>query len=304
MKKLKLLGLGLLFGLLIVGAPKGCAESDGTIDSEASEEIVEQENEKTVEATDLTIGSDGIEAAEDQIDENLKVTDLVYVEEKDVITGKTEPNAMVACYSSEEGATAGLFRAAEDGSFVVISPPAGMVNIQVTSAISGKRSVPVTIEVTKETGEPSLKITDIIYDPKTKTFSAVTEPNATVYMYMPSTGGQGFVNADAEGNFTVTQDFEPGQEIIFTATNADGKKGEAYHFVIPKSETTETESTTDTTSTESEAKADKGATEDSGEKKGWFPHTGENSGVLVTLVGAVLLVLVGVFYKFKLKRNR
>lgn len=301
MKKLKLLGLGLLLSALIVGVPKGYAESDGTIDSETSEEIVEQENEKTVEATDLTIDSDMTEAAENQIDENLKVTDLVYDEEKDVITGKTEANAMVACYASEEGATAGLFKAAEDGSFVVISPPAGLLNIQVTSAISGKRSVPVTIEVTKETGEPSLKITQIVYDPKTKTFTAVTEPNATVSMYMPSTGGQGSVNADADGKFTVTQEFEPGQEIIFTATNADGKKGEAYHFVIPKSETDGTESTA---STESEAKADESATEDSGEKKGWFPHTGENSGILVTLVGAVLLVLVGVFYNFKLKRSR
>lgn len=302
MKRLKLLGLSMLVGAMIVGVPKAYGESTEPSDSEvSSEEVVEQKADDS-ETADLPVEEVTPAIENDaQSDEELKLLDVIYDEEKDQIIGKTEPEATVSCYSSEGSGNAGIFYADENGAFIIVNPPVGQVQVQATSKLDLRKSEQVTIEVIKKIGEPSLKITQVVYDSETKTFSAVTAPNVTVYMYMPSTGGQGFLNSNAKGEFTLKQDFEPGQEIVFTAMGAEGKTGESYRFVIPEDKADAKESTE---STDSQAESDaKTATEDSGEKKGWFPHTGESQRAVIPMIGAVLLAFTGVFYRFKLKEK-
>lgn len=301
MKKVKLLGLGLLIGLLVYGGTEVYGESNESTEMEAStEEVVTQEsNGEVTEESNAMIETFGAEGTEDQIDENLKIYDAVYNEEKDQIIGKADSDTIIACYSSEDAVEAGIFQVAEDGSFVVIAPPAGNVKIQAKSKTTGKVSAPVMVEVIKKNGEPSLKIEQVVYDTKTKTFSAKTAPNATVHMYVPSTMGEGFVTADESGAFSVQDDFEPGMEVIFTASDINGQVGASYRFVVPEAATTETSSTETTTSSSTVEK-----TEDSEKAKGWFPHTGENSGGLVSAIGVFLLVFAGGFYKLRVKTKK
>ncbi|MTD41971.1 LPXTG cell wall anchor domain-containing protein [Erwinia sp. CPCC 100877] len=200
---------------------------------EVSEETVQkaessdEENikvEETTESTDVP----KIKIAE----EKLKLWDVFYDSKNMEIIGKTTPYALIAAKSLDNPEIAtGLFKADANGSFIIVNPPSGMNRI--TASLDDKKSDSVDIEVTKSKGEPSLAISETIFDQKTNTFTGKTAPNATVSIYVPSTTGQGSVKADANGVFTIVDQVSPGLVMILTAIDAQGRTGEPYSFRAP-----------------------------------------------------------------------
>ncbi|WP_086348598.1 LPXTG cell wall anchor domain-containing protein [Candidatus Enterococcus clewellii] len=251
MKKKWILGIGLLLSMSMVAPCQVMAES--TVNSSEQSEVVNNEGTggqtdelKAVEETEGGAGTQNVQGNEmketDEADttkktENdaaneLKIWDVIYDEEKDQITGKTEPNAHVMVVHVDTGnSNGGVFVADADGNFTCINSMAGVNRFE--AYLNGRTSAPYDIEVVKKKVNVSLNIVNVTYDIKTKTIHGLTAPNATVYTYLPSTGGQGMVKVDEYGQFSVTDQFKPGTEVVLTAQDSAGSKGEPFSFMIP-----------------------------------------------------------------------
>lgn len=230
MRTFKLLGVGFLLVSAVAFTTSGVHAdseevSEGTVQKAESSTEENIKVEKTTESTDVP----KTKIAE----EKLKLWDVFYDSKNMEIVGKTTPYALIVAESLDNPELAnGLFKADANGSFIVVNPPSGINRI--TASLDDKKSDPVDIEVTKPKAEPSLAISETIFNQKTNTFTGKTAPNATVSMYVPSTMGQGSVKADANGIFIIVDQFSPGLVMILTATDSQGRTGEPYSFRAPE----------------------------------------------------------------------
>ncbi|MGM0219423.1 hypothetical protein IGI43_002544 [Enterococcus sp. AZ126] len=230
MRTFKLLGVGFLL-VSAVAFTTSAVYADSEEVSEGTVQKAESSTEEDIKVEETTESTD---VPKTKIaEEKLKLWDVFYDSKNMEIVGKTTPYALIVAESLDNPELAnGLFKADANGSFIVVNPPSGINRI--TASLDDKKSDPVDIEVTKPKAEPSLAISETIFNQKTNTFTGKTAPNATVSMYVPSTMGQGSVKADANGIFIIVDQFSPGLVMILTATDSQGKTGEPYSFRAPE----------------------------------------------------------------------
>lgn len=257
MKKMRVLGVGLLLSMVLAAPCQVLAESvgtensggaevvssEGTMESEIPEsseapEEASQNKEAPVQesSTGEILTVDSVEKKETKVDNELKIWDVAYDKENDRITGKTEPGADVLIIHVDTGnSKGGVVIADAEGTFTYPNPIAGTIRFE--AYLDGRKSAPYDIEVMKENVETTLAITNVKYTIKTQTIYGATAPNATVYIYLPSTGGQGMTVANDLGNFSVTDQFKAGTEVILTAADEAGNMGKPFSYTIPSAET-------------------------------------------------------------------
>ncbi|MBP1047926.1 LPXTG cell wall anchor domain-containing protein [Enterococcus sp. BWM-S5] len=248
MKKFRLLGVGLLLGMIAVAPCRVFAESVAAESSEQVEVISTEETSEESEAMESsenlqndvqessteeeTVAPDITEKRQAKIANELKIWDVVYDAENDQITGKTEPNADVLIIHVNTGnSNGGTLRADASGIFTYSNPVAGVIKFE--AYLDGRKSEQYEIKVKEPNVEKSLNITYVSYDIGTQTFNGATAPNVTIYAIIPGKEDQNVVTANSAGLFSVTDQFEPGTEIILTAGDGFGNEGEPFHYTIP-----------------------------------------------------------------------
>lgn len=210
-------------------------------DSEVAENIEATEaavQENTVEKKEESITPSSDEqqvtkAAEDiGVETELKIWDIAYNPETDMVTGKTESGAQVEIVNTNlENAREGIVTADETGYFSLYNPTSGVLRLEAT--LDGRKSAYYEIDVETPRVEYALRFIYLNYNIHSKTIYGQTAQYATVYVSIPSTGGQAVITADKFGMFTVTDEFIPEMEVVLTAQDAFGNRGKPITYIIP-----------------------------------------------------------------------
>ncbi|MFK4567930.1 LPXTG cell wall anchor domain-containing protein [Enterococcus sp. UD-01] len=213
--------------------------------SESTEKTEDTENVQSIEEnTKATRTTENALSSTDELANNvlgaqlveepsLTITEVNFDQTTNTLTGKTAPNATVYMYVPSTMGQ-GFVRADANGVFTVTDQFSSGLEILLTASDSqGRKGESYSYKI-PERQVSDLKITQVEYDQATNTLTGKTAPNATVGMYVPSTKGQGFVRADANGVFIIRNQFRPGLVMVLTPSDSQGRVGESYSFKAPE----------------------------------------------------------------------
>ena len=250
--RLRVLGVSCLAAGVLMAAT-GQVHAESVSEGNQSIEVVKQSEEAIVVAQsskeealvaqdkqETTVSSSNVEQTQTQsseapVEKELKIWDIAFDAKTRVLTGKTEPNAKIVIVNTDlENAVDGVVTADANGNFVHNNPTMGLLRLEAT--LGDRKSAYYEIDVEGPLIAENLRFKYFNYSIGTKTLQGETAPYATVYVYLPSTGGQGMISADQSGSFSITDQFSPGIEVVLTAQDEFGNKGEPVTYTIPTQE--------------------------------------------------------------------
>lgn len=239
-----------LSGLLIGFALSPASVSAETVTNPQGTSSISSENSEstTTEQTDSVLNTptqttesskeDVIEKKESIgiVNPDLTISNVSYDFATKVISGKSAPSATIyVTIVHDPNGTA-------EPSATAIADSKG--NFSINHVFETGQKISLTAQLNSVLGESTtfiipnqspLAISNLSYDPSTKTVSGKTAAGANVYATLSTNKGQradALTTADKDGNFSFADQFSPGQEVRFVA-NLDGATGEEISFVIP-----------------------------------------------------------------------
>lgn len=262
MKKLRVLGVGLLLSTVLVAPGQVFAESvvmesgerievASTQETSAAEESTESteiiESAESTEATEGTVTQESTVEEESFVTESsekgdakkaqeLKIWDLVYTPETRMISGKTEPNATIKVVIVSMGdLDLGTVKADSAGNFYLDDLTYGVYRL--VAYLDDRESIPYEMDTETPGLEYSMRFIYLTYDIGSKTIHGVCAAEyATIHVSIPSIGLDKKVQGNLSGYFSITEQFTPGMEVILTPQDAFGNMGKSTTFVIPTQE--------------------------------------------------------------------
>lgn len=294
----KFLSFGcLLAGMMMVGTGQVFAESE--VENDVPVETVDSTTESTADSAtkklEEIIQSDlETETDNSEIGQALQFSDLLYHVESKALYGTTAPNATIYV-SIPNVSDQMIIQAEETGHFRITNQfTPGMEIVLVAHDELGNTGEPLTYTIPSQEIIDALTIRDVSYNHATKQLVGKTAPNARVGVAIEiEAGGQGIYTSDAQGNFVISETFDPGTPLVISAT-LDGVTGGVFRYTIPEESVNSSTESTDTKPAETKPT----------DKKG-FPITGESKNIILLSVGVLIVLIVGyMIFKRKFSRSR